>query len=453
MFESLTTKLEATFRALRGRGKLTPEDIDSALRDIRVALLEADVNLQVVKDFCEHVREKAVGMKVLKSLNPGQMVIKFVHEELVTMMGKNEPLNLRHAPPVVIMLCGLQGAGKTTACGKLAKYLREDHKRRPFLVPADVYRPAAIEQLKILGQQLEIPVYDSKADQKPITICKEAEKFAKQSGFDVIILDTAGRLQIDEAMMNELVQIVEEVEPHEILLVADAMTGQESVNVAKGFDSRLDIDGIILTKLDGDARGGAALSMRTVTQKPIKFIGVGEKMDALEPFHSDRLVSRILGMGDVMTLIEKATKHVDIEEAQKLHKKFKKNEFTLQDFLSQLRSIKSMGSIGSMMQMIPGLNKATKGIDDEVADKELKRVEAIMLSMTNEERQNHQLLDGSRKKRVASGSGTSVEEVNRLLKQFEDMRKMMKKFSKLGPNGLRGLAGMIKGAPIPGTFR
>ena len=452
MFESLSSKLENTFRNLRNRGKLSAQDIDAALQEIRVALLEADVNFRVTKEFCETIRQKALGMKVIKSLNPGQMVIKFVHDELVQIMGEHVSIDIKHAPPVIIMVVGLQGSGKTTSCGKLARYLREDLRRRPLLVPADVYRPAAIEQLKTLGRSLDIEVFNSSQEQDPVDIAQKAVEHAKKSAFDTVILDTAGRLQIDEKMMEELVRIVEAIEPHEILLVADAMTGQEAVNIAKGFDEQLEIDGIILTKLDGDARGGAALSMRTITQKPIKFVGIGEKLDALEPFHPDRLVSRILGMGDVLTFIEKAVKHVTVDDAKTLHKKIKKNEFTLEDFHSQLKTIKKMGSVTSMMQMIPGMGKVTQGIDDETADKEMKRVEAIILSMTPRERQDHDVMDASRKRRVAAGSGTSVEDVNKLLRQFDDMRKIMKKFSKLGPNGVRGLAGMLKGGGLPHNF-
>ncbi len=456
MFDSLTSKLDSTFKALRNRGKLSESDIDTALEEIKTALLEADVNFQVTNQFCAQVKEKALGMKVLKSLNPGQMVIKFVHEELISTLGEHIPLNIKQAPPVIIMLVGLQGSGKTTSAGKLAKHIRDDLRRRPLLVPADVYRPAAIEQLQQLGKDLNIEVFNSTTDQNPVDIAKQAEEYARNTGLDTIILDTAGRLQIDQELMNELVDIVEAIDPHEILLVADAMTGQEAVNVAKGFDKALEIDGLILTKLDGDARGGAALSMHSVTQRPIKFIGIGEKLDALEPFHPDRMASRILGMGDVLTLIEKATKHVDIDEAKKLHKKFKKNEFTLEDFLSQLKTIKSMGSIASMVQMIPGMHKVAKDLDDENTEKELKRVEAIILSMTPNERTDYTVINGSRRQRIAKGSGTSVEEVNRLLKQFADMRKVMKKFSKMGPGAMKNmgaLTGMFKGGMPRGFSR
>lgn len=320
MFESLTSKLERTFKQLRNRGKLTEADIDAALEDIRMALLEADVNFEVTKDFCQGVKDKALGMKVLKQLNPGQMIIKFVHEELNREMGEHAPLNLRHAPPVIIMLVGLQGSGKTTSAAKLARHLRASLKRSPLLVSVDVYRPAAIEQLKTLGETLDVEVFASSATQDPVAIAQSAVEYARNSGLDTLIIDTAGRLQIDNELMDELAKIVQSVDPHEILLVADAMTGQEAVHVARGFDARLDLDGLILSKLDGDARGGAALSMRAVTGKPIKFIGIGEKLDALEPFHPDRMASRILGMGDVLTLIEKASQEVSVEDAKKLQK-------------------------------------------------------------------------------------------------------------------------------------
>ena len=444
MFESLSGKLEQTFDRLRSRGKLSEADIDAALKEIRMALLEADVNFQVVKEFCENVRKKSVGKKLQKSLSPGQMVIKSVHDELVAAMGQHVGLNLRFAPPIIILVVGLQGSGKTTSCGKLARYLQKEQKRRPLLVSADVYRPAAIEQLATVARTIGAEVLPTSTDEDPVAIAKRAEAHAKNAGFDTLIIDTAGRLQIDNELMDELIEIIESVEPHEILLVADAMTGQEAVNVAKGFDDRLDVDGMILTKLDGDARGGAALSMRSVTGKPIKFVGLGEKFDALESFHPDRMASRILGMGDVMTLIEKATKEVELEDAKKLQKKIKKNEFTLEDFYNQLQTIKKMGSVSSLMQMVPGMGKAVAGLDEAQADKEMKHVEAIILSMTPEERRRHDILNGSRRKRIADGSGTSVEDVNRLVKQFEQMRKMMKKVSKMSPGALGGLGGLLK---------
>ena len=455
MFDTLSSKLETTFKWLRNRGKLTEADLDEALKSIRTALLEADVNVKVAKDFCAAVRRRSLGKEIMRSLNPEQTIVKLVYEELVNAMGTQEGLNLRFAPPVVIMLVGLQGSGKTTSAGKLARYLRESLKRRPMLVPADVYRPAAIEQLKTLGRDLNIEVFPSEANQNPVDIAKDAVKYASNAGFDTIVLDTAGRLQIDNQMMDELARIAETVEPHEILLVADAMTGQESVNVAKAFNDLLELDGLILTKLDGDARGGAALSMRAITEKPIKFIGMGEKLDALEVFYPDRLASRILGMGDILSFIEKATKQVDVQEAKKLQKKLKKNEFTIEDFYNQLQNIKKMGSMGSLMQMIPGMGKLAKGIDENTMESELKRVEAIVLSMTKQERQDYEIIDGSRRKRISTGSGTTVEDVNRLLKQFGDMKKMMKKMSKLNPaSGMRGFGGLSNllsgGAKFPG---
>lgn len=451
MFDSLSEKLEASFKRITGRGKLSDADLEQALTEIKDSLIEADVNLEVAKTFCDSVRTKAQGKEIIKSLSPGQMVVSYVRDALLEAMGQHEPLNLRHAPPVIIMLAGLQGSGKTTSCGKLARHLRDEHKKRPLLVPADVYRPAAIDQLKQLGKDLDIEVFDSNVGQDPVEIAKQAEAYAKSTGLDVVILDTAGRLQIDNELMDELAEIVETVDPHEILLVADAMTGQEAVNVAKGFDDCLDIDGLVLTKLDGDARGGAALSMRAVTGKPIKFIGVGEKLDALELFHPDRMASRILGMGDVLTLIEKAQKQVSLDEAKSLEKKIKKNEFSLEDFHSQLQSIKKMGSIGDLMKMLPGVGGMAKGLDEEKASKDMARVEAIILSMTIHERRNPEVLDGSRRKRIAAGSGTKVEDVNLLIKQFSGMRKMMKKFSK-GQKGMRALGGMknLMGSRPPG---
>lgn len=449
MFDSLQGKLDSAFKKITGRGVLTEKDVQAAMREVRMALLEADVNFKVTKDFCERVSEKAIGEYVLKSLSPGQQVVKVVHEELRATMGEEAvPLNINVAPPASLMLVGLQGSGKTTSAGKLARYLRDQENRKPLLVPADVYRPAAIEQLKTLGRQLDIPVFDSNSEMDPVDIAKQAIEYAKGHGRDIVILDTAGRLQIDEELMDELLDIVEAVEPNEVLLVGDAMTGQEAVNVAQGFDEALDLDGLILTKLDGDARGGAALSMRAVTGKPIKFIGIGEKLDALEVFHPERMASRILGMGDVLSLIEKASQEVDLEESLALQKKIKKNQFTLEDFLSQLGMIKKMGSISSLTSMIPGMNKLTKDMDPELAEKEMKRIEAIILSMTAEERRNHAILNGSRRRRIAKGSGTTVEEVNKLLKQFMEMRKMMKKISKMGMGGLMDMFGGGKGLPF-----
>ncbi len=427
---------------------MTEENIKEALREVRLVLLEADVNFKVVKDFVEKVRERAVGTQVLQSLSPGQQVIKVVQEELVALMGGSEDnsLDLAAKPPVAIMMVGLQGSGKTTTCGKLARLLK-GQRRRPLLVPADVYRPAAIEQLKTLGRQLSVETFDSRADQDPVDICREALRYATLNGFDTVILDTAGRLQIDEYLMNELVRIKEAADPREILFVADAMTGQEAVNVATGFNERLDITGVVLTKLDGDAKGGAALSIRAVTGKPVKLVGLGEKLDALEVFYPDRLVSRILGMGDILTLVEKAQATFDVTETERLQQKLKKSQFDLEDFKSQLQQIKKMGSLDSILGMIPGVGKAMKQMQGgQPSEKELKRIEAIIDSMTPGERANHQIINGSRRMRIAKGSGTTVQEVNQLLKRFTEAQKVMKQLQKMGPKGLmRGMKGMGKG--------
>ncbi|BEH09173.1 MULTISPECIES: signal recognition particle protein [Geobacter] len=448
MLENLSDKLDVLFKKLRGQGVMSEENIKEALREVRLVLLEADVNFKVVKDFVEKVRVRAVGTQVLQSLTPGQQVIKIVQEELVALMGGGEDnsLDLAAKPPVPIMMVGLQGAGKTTSCGKLARLLKAQ-RRRPLLVPADVYRPAAIEQLKTLGRQLSVEVFDSRADQDPVDICRDALRYATLNGFDVVILDTAGRHQIDEYLMNELVRIKEAAEPREILFVADAMTGQEAVNVASGFNDRLDITGVVLTKLDGDAKGGAALSIRAVTGKPVKLVGVGEKLDALEVFHADRLVSRILGMGDILTLVEKAQATFDSQEAERLQQKLKKSQFDLEDFRNQLQQIKKMGSIESILGMIPGVGKAMKQLQGaQPSERELKRIEAIIGSMTPAERANHAIINGSRRLRIAKGSGTTVQEVNQLLKRFTEAQKMMKQLQKLGPKGLmRGMKGMGKG--------
>lgn len=442
MFDLLHSKIESAVRKIRGRGVLTAADVESAMKEVRSALLEADVNFKVAKDFCARVTEKAIGESVLKSLSPDQQIIKFVHEELIaTMGGAAVELELRVAPPAVILLVGLQGAGKTTTAAKLARMLRDTHKRSPLLVPADIYRPAAVEQLKTLAAGIKIPVYDTQPGEKPVQIAERAREFAIKNLCDTVIIDTAGRLQIDENLMQEITEIVARVTPHEVLLVADAMTGQEAVNVALGFDAAVSLTGLILTKFDGDARGGAALSMRAVTGKPIKFIGVGEKSDALEPFHPERMASRILGMGDVLTLIEKASQHVSADDSLELHKKMVRDQFTLEDFLGQLKTIRKMGSISSLISMIPGLGKMAKQIDPEKQEREFKRIEAIILSMTPAERRNHEILDGSRRKRIAKGSGTSVEEINKLLKQFIEMRKMMKQVLKMGPGGLANMLG------------
>jgi len=448
MFDSLSDKLESVFKKLRGQGVMTEENIKEAMREVRMALLEADVNFKVVKDFVENVRIKAVGTEVLTSLSPGQQVIRIVHDELVAIMGGGEDnsLDLAAKPPVAIMMVGLQGAGKTTTCGKLGSLLKKQ-KRRPMLVPADVYRPAAIEQLKTVGRQLGLEVFNSSADQKPVDICRNAMQFAELNGYDTVILDTAGRHQIDDFLMNELAEIKAAVLPREILLVADAMTGQEAVNVAVGFNGLLDISGVVLSKLDGDAKGGAALSIRAVTGKPIKFAGLGEKLDALEVFHADRLVSRILGMGDVLTLVEKAQSLFDGKEAELLQQKLKKNQFDLEDFLSQMQQIKKMGSMESIMGMIPGMGKMMKQMKGaQPSENEIKRIEAIIRSMTPGERANHSIINGSRRLRISRGSGTTVPEVNQLLKRFTEAQKMVKQLQKLGPKGLlKSMGGLGKG--------
>ncbi len=442
MFGTLQEKLSNALKSIRGRGVLNEAQIDQTMKAVRMALLEADVNFKVAKSFSERVAERAKGQEVLKSLTPDQQIIKIVHEELIESFGgKNTELNLSVPPPAIILLVGLQGSGKTTTAGKLALLLKKTFKRRPYLVPADVYRLAAIEQLTILGNQIGIPVFNSKANQDPVEIVEQAKKEALLKGLDTLIVDTAGRLQVDSELMKELVEIKEKISPHNILLVADAMTGQEAVNVAQSFNQSLGLTGIILTKLDGDARGGAALSMKSVTGSPILFSGTGEKLEALEVFHPERMASRILGMGDVLSLIEKAQANIEIEDAEALQKKLKKGEFSLEDFLGQMRMIKKMGSLGSLVGMIPGVGKALKDFDSEKAEGDMKRIEAIILSMTPGERKKHHIIDGSRRKRIARGSGTSVEEINRLLRQFTDMKKMMEKVSKMGMGGMMSMLG------------
>ena len=449
MFDNLSEKLDSVFKKLRGHGRLNEQRIKETMREIRLVLLEADVNFRVVKDFVARVGERSVGQDVLKSLTPGQQVIKIVREELAALMGEGEDnqLDLAARPPVPIMLCGLQGAGKTTTCGKLALKLRRD-KRNPLLVPADVYRPAAIEQLKTLGRQLGVEVFDSQPGQDPVDICTRARTYAELNGFDTIILDTAGRLHIDAELMQELQRIVKAVVPQEILFVADAMTGQDAVNVAASFDEQLPLSGIVLTKLDGDARGGAALSIRAVTGKPIKLVGMGEKLDALEQFHPDRMAQRILGMGDVLSLIEKAQSAVDVEEAAEMEQRLRKEGFTLETFLEQMQMIKKMGSVESLLKMIPGAGKAMKKSGGmQLPEDELKRIEAIIRSMTPKERLDHRILNGSRRLRIAKGSGTRVQDVNQLLKRFTEAQKMMKKMQKMGPKGLKGMLG--RGGQLP----
>ena len=437
MFESLTDKLELTFKRLRGQGKITEKNIDDALREVRLALLEADVHVQVVKTFLEAVKSKSMGQEVLQSLTPEQQFVKIVRDEMVYLLGgKHQDIDLKTAPPAVIMLVGLQGSGKTTTLAKLGRYLKKDKKRTPYLVPADVHRPAAIEQLKILGGELGLPVYDANPELSPVVICQRALQEAKQKFCDVVLIDTAGRLHIDEELMQELAAIKDAVRPHQILFVADSMTGQDAVNQAKGFDGQLGLSGIILTKLDGDARGGAALSIREMVGKPILFSGIGEKLDALEPFYPDRLASRILGMGDVLSLIDKVQQNVEQKEAARLQQAFQKQQFTLEEFQLQLQQIKRMGPMGNLLEMIPGGKKLATQVDSEKAEKELKRVEAIINSMTSQERRNPAILNGSRRRRIAQGSGTTVTDINRLMKQFLEMKKMMQRVSKGGMRSL-----------------
>jgi signal recognition particle subunit SRP54 len=437
MFDSLSEKFDQTIRKLRGVGKITERNIDDAVREVRLALLEADVHFQVVKDFTDHVRAKAVGHSVLASLTPEQQFIKIVKTELTALMGgRAAPLDLGATPPVAVMLVGLHGSGKTTTIAKLARYLKAEHRRTPYLVPADVYRPAAIEQLVTLGKQIDCPVHPSHPDADPIALSRDACTFASNHGLDVVLIDTAGRLHIDDELMDELQRMKAAIRPHQILLVVDAMTGQDAVNVAGGFHNRLALTGVILTKLDGDARGGAALSVRAITGAPVVFAGTGEKLEALELFHPDRMATRVLGMGDVLTLVEKAERAYDEKQALALQKKLRRNEFTLDDFRDQLHALRKMGSMGDLLAMIPGMKKFTRGLDMNSAEGELKHIEAIISSMTKQERRNHLILNGSRRKRIALGSGTSVAEVNRFLKQFVQTKKVMKQMSKFAGRGL-----------------
>ncbi len=438
MFNNLTDRLEDVFKKLRGTGKLTEENIKESMREVRMALLEADVNFQVVKDFIAKVSDKAVGLEVTKTLSPGQQVIKIVHEELVELLGgTTEQIRLDGKQPVTIMMAGLQGSGKTTTSGKLARMLKEKG-RRPYLVPADIYRPAAIEQLQVLGKQLDIPVHPSTTDMQPVEICRQAMVAAGENGYDTLIFDTAGRLHVDEELMGELKEIQNAIQLSEILFVADSMTGQDAVTVADKFNQDLEISGVVLTKMEGDARGGAALSIKSVTGKPIKFVGIGESLDAIEIFHPDRIASRILGMGDVLTLIEKAEAVVDKKKADKLAKKLRQSTFTLEDFLDQIQQIKKMGSLDQIMGMIPGINKLKQLKDAPKPDeKELAKTEAIIRSMTKKERKNYMIINASRRMRIAAGSGTTVTEVNRVIKSYSAMLKMMKK--------MRGKPGLVTG--------
>jgi signal recognition particle subunit SRP54 len=438
MFENLSEKLERSFKILKGQGKITEINIAESLKEVRRALLDADVNFKIAKQFTDSVKEKALGQDVLTAVQPGQMMVKLVHDELTELMGStSSDINIK-GNPAVILIAGLQGSGKTTFSGKLSKYLKEKRGKNPLLVAGDVYRPAAIEQLKVIGEQNNIPVYTEEGNKNPVAIAKEAIKFAKLKGYDLVIVDTAGRLAVDEEMMNEISAVKKAIDPQEILFVVDSMTGQDAVNTAKEFNDRLDFDGVVLTKLDGDTRGGAALSIRSVVNKPIKFVGTGEKMDALDVFHPKRMADRILGMGDIVSLVEKAQEQFDEEEAVRLQKRLAKDEFNFNDFLKQINQVKKMGNLKDIAGMIPGMGKALKDI--EIEDDAFKHIEAIIYSMTPAEREDPSLMNGGRRKRIADGSGTSIQEVNRLLKQFTETRKMMKMVAqgkKIG-SGMKG---------------
>ena len=439
MFENLSDRLEKSFKLLKGQGKITEINVAETLKDVRRALLDADVNYKIAKDFTESVKQKALGQSVLTAVKPGEMMTKIVHDELVTLMGgETADFNIKGTPAVILM-SGLQGSGKTTMSGKLAFMLKSKHGKKPLLVACDVYRPAAINQLHVLGEQIDVPVFSMIESKEPVKIAQAAIKEAKEQGQDVVIIDTAGRLAIDEEMMKEIAAIKSAISPHEILFVVDSMTGQYAVNTAKEFNDRLDFDGVVLTKLDGDTRGGAALSIRSVVNKPIKFVGTGEKMDAIDVFHPDRMAGRILNMGDVVSLVERAQMHFDEEESRKLSKKISKNQFDFEDFMSQIQQIKKMGNLKELASMIPGVGKALKKID--IDDDAFKGVEAIIQSMTPHERKNPMLLNGSRRKRIANGSGTSIQDVNKLVKQFDEMRKMMKMMS--GSKGNKMMQNMM----------
>lgn len=427
MFENLSDKLERSFQLLKGHGKISEINIAESLKEVRRALLDADVNFKIAKNFTDTVKEKALGQDVLKAVKPGEMMVKIVHDELAELMGsKAEEVNIE-GTPAVILIAGLQGSGKTTFSGKLSKFLKDKKSKKPLLVAGDVYRPAAIEQLKVIGEQISVPVYTEEGNKNPVAIAKAAIKHAKQNGHDLVIVDTAGRLAIDEEMMNEISSVKKAIAPNEILFVVDSMTGQDAVNTAKEFNDRLDYDGVVLTKLDGDTRGGAALSIRSVVNKPIKFVGTGEKMDALDIFHPSRMADRILGMGDIVSLVEKAQEQFDEDEAKRVQSKLAKDQFNFNDFLKQINQVKKMGNLKDLAGMIPGMGKAMKDVD--IDDDAFKHIEAIIHSMTPDEREAPSLLNGTRRKRIAQGSGTSVQEVNRLLKQFTETRKMMKMVS------------------------
>jgi len=429
MFENLSDRLDRSFKLLKGEGKITEINVAETLKDVRRALLDADVNFKTAKQFTETVKEKALGENVLTAIKPGQLMVKIVHDELAELMGGTAvDIDLKSNPSIILM-SGLQGSGKTTFAGKLANLLKTKKGKKPLLVADDIYRPAAIEQLKILGSQINVPVYAEEENKNPVEIAKNAIKQAKANGNDVVIIDTAGRLAIDEAMMNEITSIKEAIKPNEILFVVDSMTGQDAVNTAKEFNERLNFDGVVLTKLDGDTRGGAALSIRSVVNKPIKFVGMGEKMDALDVFHPERMADRILGMGDIVSLVERAQEQYDEEEARRLQKKIAKNQFDFNDFISQINQIKKMGNLKDLAAMIPGVGKAMKDID--IDDDAFKSIEAIIYSMTPKERSNPEILNGSRRQRIAKGSGTSLQEVNKLIKQFDETRKMMKMMTQM----------------------
>lgn len=439
MFENLSERLERSFKILKGQGKITELNVAETLKEVRRSLLDADVNYKIAKDFTNRVKDKALGMNVLTAVKPGQMMVKIVHDELAELMGgKNVEVDIK-GNPAIILMSGLQGSGKTTFSGKFANLLKNKKGKNPLLVACDVYRPAAIEQLKVLGEQVGVPVYSDESTKNPVKIAQDAIKFARTNGHDVVIVDTAGRLAVDEEMMKEIAAIKEAIRPNETLFVVDAMTGQDAVNTAREFNERLDFNGVILTKLDGDTRGGAALSIRTVVNKPIKYVGTGEKLEALDAFHPERMADRILGMGDIVSLVEKAQEQFDAEEAKKLQKKISRNQFNFNDFLSQIQQIKKMGNIKDLASMIPGVGKALKDID--IDDDAFKGVEAIIFSMTPEERENPEVINGSRRKRIADGSGTTVQDVNRLLKQFEESKKMMKMLSG-GGKMMRRMPGM-----------
>ncbi|MCR2820747.1 signal recognition particle protein [Lederbergia panacisoli] len=435
-FEGLADRLQATMQKIRGKGKVTEADVKAMMREVRLALLEADVNFKVVKQFISKVSERAVGQEVMKSLTPGQQVIKVVKEELTELMGgEQSKIAVANRPPTVIMMSGLQGAGKTTTTGKLANLLRKKYNRKPLLVAADIYRPAAIKQLETIGKQLDLPVFSLGDKVSPVEIARQAIEKAKEDHHDYVLIDTAGRLHIDEELMDELKEIKEVAKPDEIFLVVDAMTGQDAVNVAQSFNEMLEITGVVLTKLDGDTRGGAALSIRSVAEKPIKFVGMGEKMDALEPFHPERMASRILGMGDMLTLIEKAQANVDEEKAKELEQKFRTASFSLDDFLDQLGQVRNMGPLDELLKMMPGANKI-KGMNNlQVDEKQIGHVEAIIRSMTSKEKEQPEIINAGRRRRIAKGSGTTVQDVNRLLKQFDEMKKMMKQMTGMQQKG------------------